>query len=103
MTSSLFHSATSDGVHIRIRPDRLNRVMVTGLIYRFNFGILPAWEALGIGEWRLSAVSRWRYEGRWRCEIRRGRSIGRRARRRSWIGTVRRGYGIGGVVHIMNV
>lgn len=64
MTSSLFHSATSDCVHVRIRPDRLDRVMVTGLVYRFDLGILPA-KTLGIGVWGLDAISRRWHEGWW--------------------------------------
>lgn len=99
MTGSLFHGATSDGVHVGIRPDRImdRVVMMTGLIYRFNLRVLPA-EALGIRVWRLSAVSRRWHEGRRGCETRRIRGEGRRARRRSWVGTVRRG--IGGVVRV---
>lgn len=106
MTASLLHSAASNGVHVRIRPDRLDRVVV-GLVtrvHRFDLGVLPA-EALGIDVLLLllllGAVSRRRHE-RWRRrEVGRARDTGRRARRRSWIGTMRGGYGIGGAVRVM--
>lgn len=49
----------------------------------------------------LGAISRRRHKRWWRCKVGRARSIGRRARSRSWIGTMRGGYGIGGIVRVM--
>lgn len=49
----------------------------------------------------LGAISRRWHKWWWRCKVGRARSIGRRTRRRSWIGTMRGGYGIGSIVRVM--
>ena len=97
---ALLHGTSSHRVHVRVWPDRLDRVVVMnqrmGPVHRVCLRVLP--RQTGTGDvlllllLLLGSVSWRRNEWRGRGKVWRARSVGRRAGARAWVGTVRRGH-----------
>lgn len=100
---SLLHRASPHRVHVRVRPDRLDRVVL--VVHRLDLRVLPRQAGgtvapvlllLGTVGWRGD-------EGRGRGKVWRARGVGRCAGARAWIGTVRRRHRVHGVARVKSV
>lgn len=99
---ALLHGASPHRVHVRIRPDRLDRVvLLVAAVHRLYLRVLSA-QARPIPVLLLLGAVGWRGdERRGRGEVRRGWSVGRCAGARAWVGTVRRRHRIHGVLRVL--
>lgn len=105
----LLHGASPHRVHVRIRPDRLDRVVlllllvvVVATVHRLYLRVLPR-QARAVPVLLLGAVG-WRgNERRRRGEVGRGGGVGRCAGARARVGTVRRRYRVRGVARVNGV
>lgn len=98
----LLHGASPHRVHVRIRPDRLDRVvLLVAAVHRLYLRVLSA-QARPVPVLLLLGAVGWRGdERRGRGEVRRGWGVGRCAGARAWVGTVRRRHRIHGVLRVL--
>lgn len=101
---SLLHRASPHRVHVRIRPDRLDRVvLLVAAVHRLYLRVLPRQARRPVPVLLLGTVG-WRgHERGGRGEVGRGRGVGRCAGARAWVGTVRRRYRVHRVARVNGV